>query len=158
MRILMITHHRRHRLGGRSLVMARHLAQRGHRVTIVATADYRRSGVVTSLVDGVRIIEAPDLLWGRLRSGWDVWGLLHRLRFLRTDAGPYDLVHCFETRPAIIYPALDYVHRRGLPLLTDWNDWFGRGGLIDVLRPAWYRFFLGGVETYYEEAFRARGA
>ncbi|MFW5709777.1 MAG: glycosyltransferase, partial [Chloroflexota bacterium] len=43
-----------------------------------------------------------------------------------------------------------------IPLLTDWVDWWGRGGIIDISRPAWYRRTLGPVETYYEEAFRTR--
>ena len=30
--------------------------------------------------------------------------------------------------------------------------------IITVLRPKWYRILLGGVETYYEEAFRKKGA
>jgi len=42
--------------------------------------------------------------------------------------------------------------------LTDWIDWIGRGGLINVNRPRWYGPFFGGIETYYEEAFRARAA
>lgn len=137
--------------------MAKHLVQRGHRVSLIVIADRRKFGIVESQWDGVRLIETPDLLWGRLRSGWDLWDLLNRLLYLNRDQGPYDLVHCFETRPATIHPALFYCRRFMLPLVTDWNDWWGRGGLLEVNRPAWYRLLLGGLETYYEEAFRKRG-
>ncbi len=154
LKVLMITHHRRCRTGGRSLVMARHLVQRGHRVTLMATADRNRWRFAAWQEDGLTVIEAPDLLWGKLRSGWDPWALLRRWLYLAGDTGRYDLVHCFETRPTTIYPAQAYIRRRRLPWVTDWNDWFGRGGLIEVLRPAWYRRLFGGVETYYEEAFR----
>jgi glycosyltransferase involved in cell wall biosynthesis len=41
-------------------------------------------------------------------------------------------------------------------MITDWIDWWGRGGIIDELRPVWYRVLFGGVETYYEESFRTR--
>jgi glycosyltransferase involved in cell wall biosynthesis len=156
--ILMVTHHKRFKADGRSGSMAEGLVRRGHRVTLVVTSNDRRLGTEVSMSNGVRMVEAPDLLWGRLRSGWDVWGLANRMAFLRRDRGHYDLIHCFETRPATIYPALDLVRRRKLPLVTDWNDWFGRGGIISVSRPRWYRLLFGGIETYYEESFRTRAA
>ena len=154
----MIAHHRRFRAFARPHAMASGLVRKGHDVSLIVTSDHRRTGVVETCWDGVRVIETPDLLWGRLRSGWDAWNLLNRLAYLIKDQGPYDLVHCFETRPATIYPALFYCHRYGLPLITDWNDWWGRGGVIDALRPKWYRILFGPVETYYEEAFRTHGA
>lgn len=155
LRILMISHHRRHKALGRPHAMGKHLVELGHQVTLIVIAEERRLGITEDDWDGVRIIETPDLLWGRLRSGWDPWDLLNRIAFLSKDRGPYDLVHCFETRPATIYPAFYYSRRYRTPLLTDWNDWFGRGGLIEVLRPRWYPPLLGKVETYYEEAFRS---
>ena len=134
--------------------MAKHLVQRGHKVTVMVIADNRKVGIVESEWDGVRIIETPDLLWGRLRSGWDIWGMINRLVYLRRDMHPYDLLHCFETRPATIYPALFYRNKHKTLCLTDWNDWWGHGGLIDINRPSWYRVIFGGIETYYEEAYR----
>ena len=151
--ILMITHHRRYRTTGRSQVIGKHLVERGHKVTLMVTADERKFGTVESEWDGVRVIEAPDLLWGKLRSGWDPWALLNRSAYLRREQPGYDLVHCFETRPTTIHPALVYAKKHNLPLLSDWNDWFGRGGIIEALRPRWYQFLFGGFETYYEETF-----
>jgi glycosyltransferase involved in cell wall biosynthesis len=156
--ILMITHHRRFKANARSSSMATSLVRRGHSVTLVSTSNDRRFGTEVSASNGVRVVEVPDLLWGRLRSGWDMWDLLKRIAFLRKDDSPYDLVHCFETRPTTIYPALDLVRRRKLPFVTDWNDWFGRGGLIAISRPRWYRAVFGGIETYFEEGFRTRAA
>jgi glycosyltransferase involved in cell wall biosynthesis len=120
-------------------------------------ADFRRIGIFESEQNGVHFIETPDLLWGRLRSGWDIWNTINRIFYLSQDFGKYDILHCFETRPATIYPALFYRNRNKLPLVTDWNDWWGRGGLIDVNRPKWYRFIFGDIETYYEENFRNTG-
>lgn len=158
LRVLMITHHRRMKAYARPHAMARHLVNRGHKVTLIVTADRRKSGVVESQWDSVRIVETPDLLWGRLRSGWDLWCLIMRIRYLSREKRAYDIVHCFETRPATIYPALLYCAKHNLPMVTDWNDWWGRGGIIEDVRPRWYRILFGPIETYYEEAFRSRGA
>lgn len=153
----MLTHHRRFKATARPLAIAMHMARRGHEVTLIVTADKRRLGRVESDQEGVRIVETPDLLWGQLRSGWDPWSIVNRLMLLNSEIGTYDVVHCFETRPATIYPALFYSYRHGLPLVTDWNDWWGRGGLISERRPGWYRRLFGFIETFYEEAFRKRG-
>lgn len=154
--LFMITHHRRYRTRGRSLLIARQMAKRGHQTTLMVTANQARWKKIITREPGLTIVEMPDLLWGKLRSGWDLWALVNRLLEVGRDASPYDLVHCFETRPNSIYPAMTLARRRNIPLITDWNDWFGRGGLIEVLRPRWYRVLFGGLETYYEEAFRAR--
>jgi glycosyltransferase involved in cell wall biosynthesis len=135
-------------------VIGQHLVERGHRVTLMVTANTRRFGTLEYMQNGIRIIEAPDLLWGKLRSGWDLWSLLNRTAYLRKEKPDYDLVHCFETRPATIHPGLYFARKYNLPLFSDWIDWWGRGGIIDVLRPLWYRIFFGWYETYYEEAFR----
>ncbi|HZK67403.1 MAG TPA: glycosyltransferase family 4 protein [Chloroflexota bacterium] len=153
----MMTHHRRVKAQLRSFAVARHLVERGHQVSLIVTSDDRRGRVVRGEQHGVQVVESPDLLWGKLRSGWDLWNLANRIGYLARDPYSYDLVHCFETRPATIYPALLYARRYRVPLITDWNDWWGRGGIIDELRPRWYRMLFGRVETYYEEAFRTTG-
>ena len=156
--ILMITHHRSHKIFPRSYAMAHAMVERGHKVTVITISDKSRLGIKVTEWDGVRVVETPDLLWGQLRSGWDLWNLMSRVIFLWKDKSHYDIVHCFESRPATIYPALLYCHQHNIPLLTDWNDWWGRGGLVDEVRPRWYRLLFGGIETYYEEAFRKKGA
>ncbi len=152
--ILMVSHHRKFKAFARSHAIARGLVQKGHKVTLMLTADTRKFGVVESIWDDVRIIETPDLFWGRTRSGWDIWNLCNRISFLGRDKERYDLIHCFETRPASIHSVLHYNKVRQLPLVIDWNDWWGRGGLAQVNRPWWWRVSLSKFETYYEEHFR----
>jgi len=154
----MIAHHQKYRNVNRAQVIAEHLVQRGHKITLLVTANQRRFGIEESEWNGVKVIESPDLFWGRMRTGWDPWNLIWRIYYLNRDNNPYDLVHCFETRPVTIYPALYYCNRNQKVFLTDWIDWIGRGGLITVNRPKWYRPLFGNIETYYEEAFRARAA
>jgi glycosyltransferase involved in cell wall biosynthesis len=45
---------------------------------------------------------------------------------------------------------------KGLVFISDWNDWWGRGGLINEQRPFWYRPLFGPLETFFEENFRKR--
>ncbi len=154
MRILFLTHHRRFKTFARSTPLARELARKGHEVTLVCISEKNRLRFHTYSEDGVRYVETPDLLPGRLRSGWDALSVLRRCAFLRGKS--WDLIHAFESRPATIYPALYLLRRKPVPLVMDWNDWWGRGGLIDQQRPKWYRALFGRLETYYEEHFRSR--
>ena len=64
LQVLMISHFPTYRTYPRSQVMAKHLAQRGHHISLMAISNHRRFGVVETEWDGIRIIETPDLLWG----------------------------------------------------------------------------------------------
>ena len=68
----------------------------------------------------------------------------------------YDVIHCLDTRLAVIWPALAYARAHGIPIVSDWIDWWGRGGLIDERRPGWYKASFGGIETWFEEHYRAK--
>jgi glycosyltransferase involved in cell wall biosynthesis len=155
MRILMIVHHRRWRAAYRSRVIAGELARRGHQITLIVTADKERWRFRDTIeADGVRIVDSPDLTWGRLRSGWDPICALRRLSWLRRDGETYDLVHLFETRPATILPGLAMRWRSDTTIVIDWIDLWGRGGSIAIKRPIWYRMLFAWVETFFEEHFR----
>ena len=152
MRILILTHHRRFKANWRCFSIGRQLAARSHEVTMVCTADTARWRLRETQEHGVRVVEAPDLLWRSMRSGWDPYNTLRRMRWLRDNE--FDLIHLFESRPGSIYPALRYLKRRRVPVVMDWIDWWGHGGLIKEHRPLWYQWMFGGVETWYEEHFR----
>ena len=148
----MVTNHRRFKAAWRSVQIARELVRRGHAVTVLCIADTRVFRLVEYDDNGVHIVESPDLLVGRMRSGWDPYDTLRRILFLQGKE--YDLIHAFETRPGTIYPILSYRKRRPVPLVIDWIDWWGRGGLIAEQRPWWYRFLFADIETWFEENFR----
>lgn len=138
----------------RALYLARSLARRGHTLTVLATSPARhlRLETRTDSQTSVTLVEAPDMLWGPLRSGWDPWNVISRIRWARGQE--FDLVHAFESRPASIFPALYWQRRRGVRLVLDWCDWFGRGGSVEE-RPNWLvRTTLRPVETFFEEKFR----
>ena len=155
MRILFLNHNVR---GAGTFQRAFHLARGlvavGHEVTLVTTSRTRRFGTEEQIEFGVRVIEAPDLLWGRLRNGWDPWNAsarIARLRGLR-----FDIVHAFDSRPVVLLPLIAIRRRTGVRTVMDWADWWGRGGRISE-RSGWFvRTFWGPVETWLEEVYRAR--
>jgi len=136
----------------RALHFAFNLTDHGHSVTLLATSNDRRMRFRVRWENGVQIVESPDLLWGSLRSGWDPWGTLARICWLRGQE--YDLVHTFESRPVAIFPALYLQRRRGVKLILDWCDWFGRGGSVEERPNRLVRAVLRPVETFFEEHFR----
>ncbi len=133
--------------------MARRCVARGHEATVLCVKDRGRAGIDSYVEDGLEYVEVPDLLPGRMRSGWDLWDLLNRWFYLKQHH-EFDLIHLVETRPATIYPLLWLFRNKPIPLVIDWVDWWGRGGIITTNRPGWYRLLFGGIETFYEERFR----
>lgn len=136
----------------RALKLGAELTRIGHTVTLLATNE---SGgeLRETMVDGVKVVSVPDLLRGSLRSGWDVYDTLRRISWLRGQK--FDIAHAFESRPTAIYPAL-YLKDHGAALLTDWCDWFGKGGSVEERPNPVLRAVLRPVETFYEEHFRTR--
>ncbi len=136
----------------RAFQFGRQLAKRGHAVTLIATSRERRAGIEARQVDGLTLVESPDFFTGSLRSGWDLWNVLHRIAWLRRR--PFDLVHAFEARPTVLFPALYLQRRRRVPLIMDWADWFGHGGSVEERTNRLVRAALRPVETFFEETFR----
>ncbi len=136
----------------RAFQFGRSLAQRGHAVTLMATSPAARMHLHKQELDGIQLVETPDLLSGSLRSGWDAWNTLQRILWLRNKS--FDIVHAFECRPVVIFPALA-AQRHGAKLLLDWADWFGRGGSVEERPNPFVRTILRPVETYFENHYRS---
>ncbi len=144
------------RKGGfwRALHLSRHLARRGHQATIITMSPQNRLRFRVQRDQGIIIVETPDLLWGPLRTGWDPWDSLRRILWLRQHE--FDLVHAFDARPTVLLPALYLQSRRRIPLVMDWEDWFGRGGSVEERPNPIVRALLRPVDTFFEERFRTR--
>jgi glycosyltransferase involved in cell wall biosynthesis len=156
---LLFLNHNVARQGGtfyRAFDIARVLVERGHSVTLLTISATRRIGYFREVSAGVEIIHTPDMLWGIGRTGWDLWDALSRMWFLRGKQ--WDVIHAWDSRPAVILPALYARHQSGstnAKLILDWCDWWGRGGtqaersnpLVSLMNP---------VETFFEEHYRTR--
>lgn len=137
----------------RAFHWGRVLARWGHEVTLMATAPEARFYFRESHRSGLRLVETPDLLSGALRSGWDPWNTMKRIAWLGREG--FDLVHAFEGRPVVLFPAL-FEKKRGAKLIMDWCDWFGRGGSVEERPQPLVRWLLRPIETHFEEAYRRR--
>src|SRR5687767_10639385 len=159
MRILFLNHNVARRGGTfyRAYQIARYLVRRGHAVTLLTISAARRWGFDREEGEGVEIIHAPDLLWGIGRTGWDPWDTLNRVAYLRGQR--WDIIHAWDSRPAVILPAL-YARRQSRTangkLVVDWCDWWGRGGTQAERSGKAAKLLYAPVETYFEEAFRTR--
>ncbi|MCK5240888.1 glycosyltransferase family 4 protein [bacterium] len=154
MRILFLNHNEIWRSTFyRCFHLGRYLVRQGHEVTLYTIHPKHRFGIEEIELEGVRVVQFPDLFWGMGRSGWDIWDVWYRLRRVRKEI--YDLVHAFDSRPVVIHPALA-VRKKGIPLVMDWADWWGRGGVIEERSNKLIKLFVGGIETWYEEHFRTQ--
>jgi len=138
----------------RALNLGRGLVEQQHQVTLLAMSQRQRLRTESFLDNGVLVVASPDLLWGALRSGWDPWDTANRIHWLRNRT--FDIVHAFESRPVVIWPALYAQRFCDAKLVMDWSDWFGRGGSVEERTSPVVRTLLRPVETFFEEHFRCR--
>jgi glycosyltransferase involved in cell wall biosynthesis len=55
-----------------------------------------------------------------------------------------------------LLPALYLRRKQGIPLVSDWCDWFGRGGSVEERPNPLVRAVLRPLETFFEETSRPR--
>jgi len=139
----------------RAFHFAGELAGRGHEVTLLSISPDRRAGFTERHEGGVRVVETPDVFWGRGRTGWDPTDALRRMWWL--VGKKFDLVHGWDCRPVVIGPSLfarRLSRKIGCALFLDWCDWWGRGGTQSERPGGPARILYEPVETFFEEAFR----
>jgi glycosyltransferase involved in cell wall biosynthesis len=153
MKILYLTHTVTWKGGGiffTAFHQGRYLARRGHEVTLLSISPHSRFRFSETIVDGVKIVETPDLLPGLARTGWDLWDVLGRILYLRDKK--FDIIHGFESRPVVSLPAFFTKKNLGVPLILTWADWFGKGGRSEE-RSRPIRIFMTPVEDFCEKYF-----
>lgn len=142
-------------VGGGAFFHAFHLAKGmailGNDVSIMSIHKKNRFRFVQKEYDGITIIESPDLLRGLARSGWDLWNTFMRIIFLRKK--DFEIVHCLDSRPAVIFPGLYLKYCRKSKLVIEWLDWFGNGGTASE-RKLLLRIFMLPIESFFEVKFR----
>ncbi len=108
--------------------LARNLATLGYHVTLVAASRQRRLTPHITEVSGVRIVEMGSLLPKRFRhGGLSLLDLLNRFTYLSDY--PLDIIHTFDHRPTVSFPAFMVRRQRRVPVVGDWCDLWGKQGL-----------------------------
>jgi glycosyltransferase involved in cell wall biosynthesis len=125
----------------------------GNTVTLFCTSKTERWKAQEIMLDGVRVVEAPDALWGKLRQGVDVWNAFVRCRVAARLARElaFDVVHAVDCRPNVILPALYLQRSLGIPLILSWWDLFGTGSTRFGKA---FALTVGRVEGWLETTFR----
>lgn len=112
----------------RSFSLAKGLATMGHQLTLLASSNQVRLFPKKELLEGVLVIQMPDLLPQRWRHGGlsiiDLVGRLSHITHTR-----HDIVHGFEHRPCVSITALVHRQRYRVPYVTDWADLWGFDGI-----------------------------
>src|SRR5262245_516721 len=151
LRILFIVHNQTRKGGAyyRGLNLGAPLARRGHDVTLMSIHPTARWSAVERALDGVKLVETPDLLWGVGRTGWDPWATFRRTQWIRRRR--FDVIHTVDTRPAVSLPAWLGRKSSGAVWVADWTDWWGRGGATSE-RDGWaVQAIIGPLEQFFEE-------
>lgn len=154
MRILMLNHNVPFVGGGtfyRAFELGRFMARRGHTVTLLSSSKSQILRFRDKQIDGVRLVECPGILPTKWRYGYDYYESFRRINWIANL--DFDIVHAFDSRPTVIYPAL-FAKKHGARLIMDWCDWFGRGGSVEERTNPLLRSILRPLENYYEENFR----
>jgi glycosyltransferase involved in cell wall biosynthesis len=130
--------------------LAVQLSRMGHTVTLVAGAAPGRKKILMSSESNFRKILVPELFAGRLSNG----GLgpldtLYRILFVLHNE--FDIVHASEHRPAASFPALVSRRFQSTRYVSDWADWWGKGGIVED-RSRLMRRLLCSPETFFESA------
>jgi glycosyltransferase involved in cell wall biosynthesis len=153
MKILMLNHNVVERSTFyRAFYFGRELVDRENQATLATISRRNVLRPAVEVREGVRIIETPDLGISLARTGWDPWDAAWRIaRFLGER---FDVVHGFDCRPVVLGPCLALKALAHTPWITDWADWWGRGGVISQ-RTSWIgRVAFAPFETFLEERFR----
>lgn len=115
----------------RCLPFARQMVRRGHEVTLLTCADRPSWHWKEVNEAGVTVLMTPRLGGvGHHDGGYAPVDILARLPW---GMRSWDLIHAFEHRPDVSFPAL-LGYLRGIPLISDWSDWWTRGGITTPRR------------------------
>ncbi len=135
----------------RAFELAKALRKLDHEVTLLTSSPELFKKAFVSYIDGVEVIAVSNCLPGPTRTGWDLFNFFCRINIIKSRK--FDIVHGFESRPTVIYPAL-MMRRKGIPLYLDWADWFGKGGSVEERPNPIFRNILRPIETFFETHYR----
>lgn len=123
----------------------------GHQVTLMTiTDDPPQKEVQEDEQDGVKLILLPA---NSRRRDYRAYLKRPRIASRIVEKQAFDLLHAFTAaEPVVWYPAMAAIKqrpKRRFSLVVDWDDWYSRGGLVE-LKPA--KFLLRKRTEHWEES------
>ena len=137
----------------RTFGLAQELAARGHHVALVSAGTVERTQTEVKQTGNLLQVTIPSRFKATQGSGYDPGDIMGRINWLKQHQERFDLVHAFESRPTSLIPAL-MSRRRGARFVSDWCDWFGKGGSVEQRTNPVLRTLLRPVETLLENRSR----
>ena len=129
----------------RAFSLAKNLVKLNHKVTLLTGNPTINLHYKSSIIDGVKLIEVPDIFPKRLRhDGWSPMQIFFRCVYVLTHR--FDLVHGFGHRPSVIIPCLLYRLLYKKPYVADWADLWGLGGIATLRHK-----FIGKIEGFIDD-------
>lgn len=131
----------------RAFFFAKELVRIGEKVDLLCSSKDRKKHEIE--IDGVRIIELPNLFVGSIVNGYEPYNII--LRCVWAINTNYDIVHSFETRPSVLLSSLISKYK-GAIWVVDWADWFGKGGAVEERENLFLKTLLRPIETFFENS------
>jgi len=134
----------------RAFNFAKHLAKKGHSMTLLTVSPDLKFSSRSYTSEKVKIIETPQIL-DISRGGWGPLDILHKL--IHVLKNRYDIIHGFDHKPNVSWPSLlGRASHKGTIFVSDWADWWMKGGISKGARPNPELF----IETFLEEGIRRK--
>lgn len=145
----------------RCFFLAKYLVERGHMVSLIGTSRKATLNATNKIVDGVNVFLLPSLqifnanlllTWLSKTSTGFVQTFFNSILKARFD---FDILHSFDVMfPQNATPMLSAKISRFLrihdkKIFVDWDDWWGRGGIISSLGGIWSG--IDPMATFLEE-------
>lgn len=134
---------------GRTFSLAKSLVKLGNEVILLTNKNGYGIKIDKLKIDGVRIIIFPDIIPVSLTSkGYGLLSLI--LRVIYVLRKKFDIVHSDTGhRPLSGYPCLINRFLYNSKYISEWWDFFGKGGQLDN-KPFLYRLIFGWYENHFE--------
>tara|TARA_Y100000816_G_C26092070_1_gene577276 strand:- start:827 stop:1960 length:1134 start_codon:yes stop_codon:yes gene_type:complete len=97
---------------------------------LFCTSDNNKLFVKKEVHKKIVIYEFPDMLFGKLRQGVDIYNSLIRIYYLSKKIN-YDILHSVDARPTIFFSSLFSKFFLKKILVLSWWDYVGKGGIFD---------------------------
>jgi len=130
----------------RAFFLAKYLVKEGHKVLLVLRSREHSLKIVRKLLDGVNILLLPSLVTHETSS---LVGSSSRVAtvFMNTIQNcfleiihDFDVIHSFDVMwpqnaaPLLVSNLEGLLRIRHIKIYADWDDWWGRGGIINLYK------------------------